>query len=1106
MSEEEIKVSEKRGWTVAAGIGLLALLVYSLTLADYAFPGESAAAITAWTGMDVLKSPLHPVWGAFVRFVGGLSFPSSLVVRVNMFSLVCGVLSALMVCRLVRAFVLAMVSHEDVAPKAGLAADVASLVAGAVFVFGVPVWQASTHLECRIFDVMFALAMFSLLPFVFRNEKLAWPLAMLAAVMLGVGAVESVIFLPLAPIMGIFVFAAFRGRGRVAIAALGAFALVAAVSFALYTRHVMQGFAATPYAMACGESGMTPMEVAVDFWRQQTAEVRSWYQRPAWLCVMLTAVLPFVACGFAAIRGLSSERSMSQYVFHLAMTACVIAATMTPASPNELMRLSEKAGLATSLPVAMGTISAITAGYLAAYWMLLWRVKVKADEFDGPPVVAQIAKPLGATAIVILFAAVFFGSIVNAFKCGRDRGEFADLCAAEVLDRLGDRNWFVTQGILDDHLRILADVRGMKLNLVCLQREDDESYLKDLGAKIAEAGLKSTKGDLKSTSLLGVLPFVQDWFAGDPDVNSKAAVFGIPDFWYIAQKTPVPDGIFFTGVNDVKSFDGKKAFAEFLELWKRMEKPLFRRRGESLAEVDDPVSRVRLHLRRHLGFVGNNLGVTLQDIGMDDEAFQLYELVRKTIDPDNVCALFNEFEMARSGVKSAVARKGEIEKEIQSLVDNPDKRYKLWSLSRFYGYIRSPEIFARMGYGWARSGQTGAAITQVRRALPFVPADRQSGLGNIMAAIYAMGGETQKSRDAYMKVLDDDGGNRDALLGLARLAMQSGSLDEARDYMTKAVDQSPNKETSNVEWAIIHLMNNDLDQARLYLQKATDLNPNDLQAWGLLSHVMLQQADAAKDPKEKGKIIDDLESVIIPRMEKIAGGPHNYFVQVSRALVLLQRGNERRKDARDALLAAFNLRPEVTVVANMVLQQDIALDDKARAREHARLVLRQDRKNQLANYVLGSLHLGQREYGNAETFLRLAVSDQKPFAAAENDLAEVLRREGHFEEAEHYANKAVTSDPELYVAWETYASTLIDQNKDLGKAEEYLRKAIDLCKKNTNQEDPRMQITLVKVLLKNGKTMSAKGTLRSLQSRRKELSDFDLEELDKVAAEAAKAK
>jgi len=1106
MSIEDVNISEKRSWIVAGGMGLLALLVYSLTLAEYAFPGESAAAITAWTGMDILKSPIHPLWGAFVKFMGGLSFPSSLVVRMNLLSLICGVLSAVMVCRLVRAFVLSMMSDENVTPHAGIASDIASLVAGVVFVFGVPIWQASTHLECRIFDVMFALAMFSLFPLMFRYEKFSWPITVLVAIMLGVGAVESVIFLPLAPIAGIFVLAAFRRRGRLAVAALGVFALVAAIAFALYTRSVMQWFSTTAYAMAHGESGMSPMDVAVDFWRQQTAEVRTWYQRPFWLCVLLTVVLPFVACGFAAFRGLSSERSLSQYVFHLAMTGCVIAATMTPASPLDLMRFSLKAGIPTSLPVAVGTLSAITAGYLAAYWVLLWRVSVKVDEYDGTPAIVNIAKPLGATATVVVFIAVFFGSIVNAFNCGRDRGEFADLCAKEVLDRLGDRTWFVTQGILDDHLRILADVRGKKLNLVCLDRDDEESYLKKLASKIEEDGLKSTKGDLKSTVSLGVLPFVQDWFGGDPDVNAKAAVFGIPDFWYVAQNTPVPDGLFFGGVANVKDFDGKKAFAEFNELWSRMEKPLYRRRGESLAEVDDPVARTRLHLRRHMGFIGNNLGVVLQDLEMNDEAFQLYELVRKTIDPDNVCALFNEFEMARAGVKAAVAKKGEIEKDIKSLIDNPEKRYTLWSLSRFYGYIRSPEIFARMGYGWALSGQMGAAITQVRRALPFIPTERQAGLANIMAAIYALGGETQKSRDAYQRVLDEDGGNRDALLGLARLSMQSGSFEEARAYLTKAVDQAPNKETSNVEWAIIHLMNNELDQARMFLQKATDLNPNDLQAWGLLSHVMLQQANAAKDTKEKTKIIDDLDNVIIPRMETIAGGPKNYFVQVTRALVLLQRGEKRRKDARDALLAAFNLRPDVSVVANMVLEQDIALDDKVHARDHARLVLRQDRKNQLANYVLGSLHLGQREYGNAETFLRLAVSDEKPFAAAENDLAEVLRREGRLEEAERYANKAVTSDPNLYVAWETYASTLIDQNKELVKAEEYLRKAIELCKTNTGTEDIRMQITLAKVLLKNGKAMSAKGTIRSLQSRRKELNDFDLEELDKVAAEAAKAK
>ena len=1100
--ELEFRRNEKRSWFVALGVGLLAAIVYAFTLADYAFPGESAAAITAWTGMDDLMSPIHPVWGLFVSFVGKVSSASSVVLRMNLFSLICGVVASVLVCRLARAFVLANATHESVLPHASSAADVASAVAGLVFVFSVPVWQASTHLECRIFDVAFALAVFALLPLIARGGRFAWPLTALVAVLMGVGAVESVIFIPLSLVMAVFIASIFRRQGRL-VAALALFAIVAAVSFALYTRGVMQGFASSAYATAAGKA---PMDVAIDFWRQQTAEVRSWYQRPGWLFVIVFAVLPFVACGFAAVRALGTERSLSIYIFHAAMTLCVILAAFTPLSPIELMKLSDKAGLATSLPVATSALVAICAGYLVFYWFLLWRVKVNEDDSEAPAQLVKIARPIGVTVLGLFAVVAFFGSVINAFNCGRDRGRFADLCAAEVLDNLGGRTWLVTQGILDDNLRILAQVRGQELNLVCLHRDTDESYLKTLGELVREKGLKSTKSDLSSTISLGVLPFLQDWFSGDPEVTSKAAVFGVPDFWYIAELVPVPESMFFAGLKDLKAFDGKKAVADFMELWGRMEKPLFLRRGESLAEVDDPVSRLRLHLRRHLGFIANNLGVTLQDAGMNDEAFQLYELVRKTIDPENVSALFNESEMVRAGVKQAVARRAEIEKEIMALVNNAEKRYSLWSLSRFYGYIRSPELFARMGYGWALSGQHGAGISQIRHAQNLIPVERQAGMANIMAAMYALGGETQKSKDAYLKVLDVDSGNHDALLGLARLSMQSGSLNEARDYLTKAVGNAKDKEASHLEWAIIHLINNDLDQARLYLQKATDLRPKDLQAWGLLSHVMLQQASASKDEKVRGKIMDELERVILPRMESIAGGPKNYFVQITRGFVLLQRGDERRRDARDAMLAAYNLRPDIKVVADMLLQQDVALDDKTHARDHARLVLRHDRKNAMANYILGSLHLEQKEYGNAETFLRLAVSDDNPFAAAENDLAEVLRREGRFAEAERFARKAVTSSPDLYVAWETLASTLLEQGKDYDKAEEYLKKAIELCKSTTQKEDLRMQITLAKVQLRNNDVMRARGTLRSLQARRKELSEFDAEELDRVAAEAAKAK
>ena len=213
------------------------------------------------------------------------------------------------------------------------------------------------------------------------------------------------------------------------------------------------------------------------------------------------------------------------------------------------------------------------------------------------------------------------------------------------------------------------------------------------------------------------------------------------------------------------------------------------------------MDRLRLQLRRHVGFVGNNLGVFLQDSNLNDEAFGIYELVLNTIDPDNVCTLFNEFEMARAGIKCAVAKKLEIERKLKAIVDDPKRRYVLWSLSRYYGYIRSPEIFARMGYAWARSGQTGNAIAQVQRAIDFVSADRQTGLLNMMAAIYASGNQVKKSRAVYEQVLASDASNRDALMGLARLALQEGSADEARSYLEKAA-KTATGESAGIETAL----------------------------------------------------------------------------------------------------------------------------------------------------------------------------------------------------------------------------------------------------------------------------------------------------------------
>jgi len=281
-------------------------------------------------------------------------------------------------------------------------------------------------------------------------------------------------------------------------------------------------------------------------------------------------------------------------------------------------------------------------------------------------------------------------------------------------------------------------------------------------------------------------------------------------------------------------------------------------------------------------------------------------------------------------------------------------------------------------------------------------------------------------------------------------------------------------------------MNNDLDRARLALQEATDLQPKNLQAWAMLAMVQLQQGQA-----------DEIETVVLPKMEKIAGTSDNYFIQITRAQTALKKGKKYQRPARDAFLRASMLRPDIAGVKDMILQLDIAMNDQENAELHARQVLRTNRKHALANYVLGSLRLQEGEYGEAEDFLRRSVESHAS-AAALNDLAEVLRRIRKFDEAEKHVRAALAISPELYVAWETLAVVLLESDKNLDEAEQAVRKSIDLFK-----EDLRVQITLARILLKKGETERARETLRKVKSRQGELAPFDQAELNRLSEAAS---
>ena len=1086
-----------RLWVAAIGASFVALCIYSLTVAGYLFPEDATSLATKWMGMDALKEPLHPLWGGVVKIIGGGTFTPSTGLRLNLFALACGVLSAGLLCGLIGFFVHQTLHQEDTIKFGRSSSLLAGLGASFVFVFSSAAWQASTHLDYNIFDVFLALLVLSLFIPAIRWPKALLPCMAVIGVGFAAGLMESEIFLPLLPFFLLLVVVAAVKTGRKFYLPVAIFLVVGTACYVFFMNKVATGYLQMPVAKIGGvESAGAVWKTT---WSAFAHQMRQWVSHAGWLSIIVLAVLPFIVCAFASVRGLNNERTWSQYAFHGAMTICMILATATQLSPESVMR---PFGI---YPVATTTLVAAVCGYLFAYWYLLARVALPAVEFDklaAEVIVGRKMAPivLGAFALLLVLSAV-----VNAVSFSRDRGAFAEACANAILDRMGDRTWIVTDGMIDDQLRAAAAARGKELNLICLHRDMDDAYLKELGELVSEKGLKAGKADLSISIKLGVLSFLQDWFDGDPNAQDKVAIFGAPDIWYMTERVPVPECLFFGGVKDVKTVDGAKAKADFLAFWKAIEPILYtdaKKGSRAIAEITDPVDKMRLQLRRHVGFLANNLGVTLQDVGMDDDAFEIYELVLKTIDCDNICALFNEFEMARVGAKAAVPHRKEIERQLKAIRDDPKRRYLLWSLSRYYGYIRAPEIFVRLGYEWARSGQVGNAIAQVQRAINFVPADRQTGLLNMMAAIYASGNQAQKSREVYQQVLAKDENNHDALMGMMRLSLQKGALDEAKEFLSKAVKTASNSETSSFDWALLHLMNNDLNAARIALQKVTDLQPKSLQAWSLLAGVLLQQIDQAKSEAEKAPAFQELQDVILPKMETIADSPRNYYVQMIRALVWMRKGKAFQKQARDALVVASRSRPDVLVLGDMILNLDISLDDGTSAEDHARQILRQDRDSKLANYVMGSLRLKNGEYTDAELFLRRSASAERPIAAAQNDLAEVLRRLKRFEEAETFARAAVKTAPDLYVAWETLGSALLDQNKNLDEAESCVNKAISLSKGKDNQvEDIRMYITLARVQIAKGDDRSrsqARVTLRKVRDRKSELSEYDLGEFERL--------
>ena len=1076
--------------------GGVAFLVYLLTLSPGVYPGQSAQLMAVCIGVEPTVAPAHPLWAPIVASLSSLNF-LTLPVRLNLFSALCAALAVMLLYRLM-AFLVRQVIYDDTISDArtNSAAALAGVTAAMALAFSVPFWSAATRLQYQSFDLLLLLAVFFLLAGFART---GWRiLVLLFAFCYGIGVVESTMFLMLSPVAlvaTLFVLWRQDRLGHVLVTALGCLLLLGLGAYLVFA----QRFFATADVALRGYK--TWQDVLFFMWRDQFEEVKQTIPRLNWFWLLLQSVAPALAAVIAARRALNNERSWSLYLLHLILTVLAVMVMINVSwSPWKLM---EAQGL---LPVLSYALMAMVVGYLIAYWYLLAVVEEARHDHQLSHLTKRIGNWLGMALFWVLAVVVVVASVVHAFEADGHRGRGADAYAQEILQRVGNRTWIVTDGMLDNHLAILARVRGQKVNLLCLQRDTDKVYQRRLARIIEQEHMfGANRGHMLDTLDLGLLPFLQDWLANDPDVSSQIIILSVPDLWYGAGLVPVPELLFFVGARDTTHVDAGTLVDAHRALWDRMEHIVPR-----TDKPDDPISHFNNELRRQMGMVGNNLGVMLEELGKSAEADKVYQRVR-VLDPDNISVLFNRFEMARRSkneTQSAAA-----EKELKTFLEQNKRRYALYSLSRYYGYVRSPELFARLGWQWALSGQPGAALAGIKKAGDLLPAASQIALEHSMAGIYLLQDDRAKTEETYRNILEKDPMNRQALKGMAHMAVASGALEKARSWLVKIQKTGVMQNQLGVEWATIHLAAGEaalastnlqaaatsFAQARMQLQETVDLEPNNLQAWGMLAVVQLQQAAAERAAKRDAMPFFKEVEQTIARMDKVAGSPDQYFIQVVKAQLAMARGKEFYPVAREAFLRASMLRPDVVRLNDVILQLDIALADQPMAERHARAVLRVNRRHALANYVIGSLRLQAGEYGEAEDFLRRSV-ESEPLPVALNDLAETLRRMRRWVEAEKYAREATVKSPGLYVAWETLAAILMDQDR-LAEAEKAMQEAISL-----NKEDLRMQVSMARLQYLKGNIERARECIKLVRKNPDALMPYERAEFEKIAAEVARHK
>lgn len=1040
---------------IASGLGLLAFVIYLVTLSDGAFPGESARHVAMYLGLMPKVTMLWHVWSIVAWLVGQLFPQADPIFLLNLLSAICGAISIGLFYGIMTGILSTFIEKNPLNQlRTNTAIRFGAMVSSLALAFCTPFWVASNRAHPAALDILlFLLAIWLVLKYL--NTTNIW-YAYFFSFFYAVSMAEfttMIVFAPLACVLLLLLLARDERLKPVVLLKLALFFLLGCSVYFI----IVWTFQYSPdYELRNYQGYFHALKIIL---RDQLFTIAYSIPPKGWLTIFVVTGIPWFVCLIVGYHALNGERDFWYYVLHAVLTAIVVAVLCNaPIAPWRITKFER-------FLVTPYLLTAFSTGYLTAYWLLFpWTVW--SEDKDSIIVKTQrsvLACLAGASFLAFVTVLPFY----NFTEADARPARFVNQFAEEVVNSMNklstgneNRIWLISSGFADDNVRIAGWRRGQQIHLLDLRASGDEVYINHI-ARLLHAPR------LRNLIQLGMFHLVHGWLEWDTRVDEKMTIFALPDLWIGAGYTVVPMKLLFLGTKRPTELNPELLMKEHEKFWRNNIVSM-----RCLSESSSPLAPFGKACLRHMSLVANNLGVLMEELGQTDNAFKCYNIAMQII-PENISALLNLSYMVNNGYQTR--RADEIKQKVGKLSSEKNRAVEMWGLSRNYGYVRRPDAFVGVGWTWALSGYPGLAVSGFKKALDLLPTDKAGiPVKQALAGLYLSLHELDASEALYGNILSQDPSNVSALLGSARLFARRENFAKAREFMERAEKSGTlPRIVIAQEWALIYLLCGYPDRARILLEEIIALEPNSIRANTLLLGTLALQHD------EKG-----LE-LFIQRVESIARTKHLQYI--ARGQLALLRG--KWNDAREHFERALSFAPNDISVLEQLLRLDTNEGRSNLARKHAVAILKLDPGNALANYIMGTLHYKDGHLDIAEdSFRRSLQRDKTPYAL--NDLAWILYKRQQLHEAEQIIREAIRMDEQLYQAWDTLGMILLKQGV-LDEAEKALQRAVSMA-----PDKPECIVHLAELQYRKGNREHAKELLQVASKLRERMSMEDQDALD----------